>query len=1415
MNNIPMSMSQLNASSLYSQHQQQQYQQQYYQQSQQQQQPQQQYYQQSQQQVYGDESTSTTPNTSSRYYYNVTPSPATPLSAVGSLVIPRSVITPTSPSPSLPLPQPHSTTTTTNFGNSSLGSGESPMMMIDQQPYHMIDPTTSQHHQQYQFQQTTQPLNKQSTAATTSVSNNLASFSKEQEWQYIFKNAVSMIDESIANLDTLVDPTKTLDSTPITGYNYFESANPVWSTLLLEKHIQFPQEITQRYLTANTKTLQGIFPEIGKAWISIDQTLFLWDYRDGINGGELITNHLSQIITACGLVVPRRNVFKDTVKYLLVVSTHVEIFLFALSFQNNDEQKVELITTPLVIPTDSVIINDIVGTDEGRIFVGGQDGNLYEIVYNDGQSSWFRTSKISKINHTTSIWNSIWASKKAEIIQILYDSQRRMIFTLDKNSVINRYYLGATNKNALIHEQPLTPLARYNTESRLSIISINLSSQVDYQLIAICSNGVRLYISQNSGHLKYARKPPITGTEPHYSFYCNGVYFVAIESSELMDKLIGTTPFSRKMIKRLYEADNQGFITSSNEDPLEERPNQINIKGRVNVIKEDIVNVATGTSSTSSIVFYKEFKYEHATIPRRFLCLNSLGLHIITKLRYVDLLRNLLSLGNLIDIDTFYNEFGAIYSNSLCIAICCETPQSAPLLTEQFYGALSAPKSASQRLVDLAMTQFKRRAGKPSYLQAKAIFSQDMGTSVNQSEIVYSNAHNAVVAYISRVLSPIWSEVLIDASNSHCPWSAIQLKTIQSHLVNLLLFLENSNLVQKNESDIPISKKPINEQSTDEDALKNEKRNLLGIKKLIQKSLQVINLFLILLQFNFQQIFEGMEGLSHDDKQKMYQFKFKDYVQNQTDLSPSKNVPSLLIVSCMKLLNSLNIQIDNVTRQLEYECPDIFKKTDKQLIVAKDKLKNAIRDGKSHYTDQLVKDALMILDEISPKFDLNEIIGYLVAIQYFEYIVPLALTYASRLDPNNLTQNQNNKQSSDPSKANEAKEKEELKKKALFEIFKVIDLIINDQDDFASKEFIDYMINQILASNDRICHEMLYSWLLTNNLVDKLFDIKSPYITEFLYENDIELCWKQLAKNSQFEDAAKILIEIAEKSKLLDKIKCYTNCALVLSELKENEIYLFAKRQLVFCQIQKKIVNQLSNLLENNSVAPEQKKEIKQSLDNLNDNIYDITTLFTEYARKYLLHEEMLYLVHIGNHDDQQFVKLLWKIIIEKEAQERYSDVNQLVEALKTKIVNIGYDLYPNDSTFPLQSIVNIAEKTVFVYGEQTQTSVDDALWLIRPLHDQVKIDYWTLLDQYREIIEDQNTSIESNEPTWRTNTERDYLISIFITLIETMLKLFPPQSVERHVFNTKRINYTLRQLKDKVSSQLKSRIDNLIKILN
>lgn len=53
------------------------------------------------------------------------------------------------------------------------------------------------------------------------------------------------------------------------------------------------------------------------------------------------------------------------------------------------------------LPTDNVGILDVQGTPEGRIFLGGKDGCLYEVVY-QAEDGWF-SRKCKKINHSVSM----------------------------------------------------------------------------------------------------------------------------------------------------------------------------------------------------------------------------------------------------------------------------------------------------------------------------------------------------------------------------------------------------------------------------------------------------------------------------------------------------------------------------------------------------------------------------------------------------------------------------------------------------------------------------------------------------------------------------------------------------------------------------------------------------------------------------------------------------------------------------------------------------------------------------------------------------------------------------------------------------------------------------------------------------
>lgn len=78
------------------------------------------------------------------------------------------------------------------------------------------------------------------------------------------------------------------------------------------------------------KCFMGLFTDIHRAWVTIDNKFFIWSYLDGSDFTEF--DELDQVIISVGLVKPKRSVFKDFVKYLLVLATPVEVVLVAVTF---------------------------------------------------------------------------------------------------------------------------------------------------------------------------------------------------------------------------------------------------------------------------------------------------------------------------------------------------------------------------------------------------------------------------------------------------------------------------------------------------------------------------------------------------------------------------------------------------------------------------------------------------------------------------------------------------------------------------------------------------------------------------------------------------------------------------------------------------------------------------------------------------------------------------------------------------------------------------------------------------------------------------------------------------------------------------------------------------------------------------
>ena len=136
-----------------------------------------------------------------------------------------------------------------------------------------------------------------------------------------------------------------------------------------------------------------------------------------------------QCIVSVGLVRPKSNVFTTAVEWCIVVTTPEEAILCALAkeegssssssidqhqqqqqpqsvdgnfgsttnnnggsnggrgFRHGNSSVLRLIPTRFILPTDSVPLTSICGSKEGRIFMGGVDGCMYEMTY-EGNSAY-------------------------------------------------------------------------------------------------------------------------------------------------------------------------------------------------------------------------------------------------------------------------------------------------------------------------------------------------------------------------------------------------------------------------------------------------------------------------------------------------------------------------------------------------------------------------------------------------------------------------------------------------------------------------------------------------------------------------------------------------------------------------------------------------------------------------------------------------------------------------------------------------------------------------------------------------------------------------------------------------------------------------------------------------------------------
>lgn len=1102
---------------------------------------------------------------------------------------------------------------------------------------------------------------------------------------------------------------------------------PIISSIM---KVPLPAEVIEQYINMEQNCALGIFPEISRAWLSIDSCIFFWAYDNASDVAYY--DGLDQTIVAVHLLKPRPNVFKDHIKYILCLITASEITLLGVTCP--DEPGSTGLSTFLLIPdplfklsTENVLLTEVAGTDDGRIFMAGNDGCLYEIFY-QAEDGWF-SRKCRLINHSQGILTYVTPaflnfSENEPIIQIEVDNTRKLLFARTEKSTLQLYDLGAdgasmrqvTSKSLSAVVNQASCIARTidtsNFKPIVGIKAFTIHESENINMVAVTQAGVRLYFTASVGDrptsldLVHVRLPP------------------------------GFTPSSAvqrpNSISKIYQRDNTYIMTSpqsenkdflwilSNdyyvyEDQMMEAFGVNSLEGRVWCIAEEIQQ--TPARLNEEIRNPPLIVKQHYEERRKFVLLTSEGVFIIHKQRPIDQLSLLLQ-------ETQNPESPAVRSffqstklteaclTSLILASSSNMPQELPL-------------------VDWATLAFFRYGS-------------------TQVDSPFSARHDAIYLYLARILRPLWQRKAAEE---------IDVSPYLRRLEELKRFLEsNSQIVGDQLKQPRISlKAPVERDNKWTSPLRPEPRNTVDVASeseslsslvcLLTRCVEVLNLYKLLYEHNFS------VNLHQEPQLRLSVMTFRDLIVIGGDMTTS--IASALV---RRYLDD-NVTTDTICNRLHELCPSIFCQENALQAKAHEMiLKSRTLTDKAEKERQM-NEAASLLRKIGSRLDLNSVCDLLHSAHAFKYIVDICLFVAEKRDPLNYASFHQASRIMNTT-LDEAEERARLNAVGLrmecyMRIIETLDRLMNN-DEF------NEVFQACIKSSDEIFHTKLYEWLCEKNLSSKLLEVQSPFVESFLKKkaesdsystNHLDLMWRFYERRGNFLGAAQILDKLASKpctDHELDERLAYLSrakgCVEAMATPGEYLHELEEKMEVVRIQIL--VYRRLKELPESHA--------IQEAINQLNYCLSDLTQLYQNYAQKFNLYDCQLSILKCGNHYDPSLIERLWKSIIDEIFNRTQNEPAETqLHILSYSVENLGKTLMPSERFFPTYFIIAYLEFKTHMYN--------NLRWVPRCL---VKVGFKpiNLLDPYHKFYKSREYSIYWPE-------KQVHALRVIATLIEDSLE--------------------------------------------
>ncbi|AMD22998.1 HHR229Wp [Eremothecium sinecaudum] len=295
--------------------------------------------------------------------------------------------------------------------------------------------------------------------------------------------------------------------------------------------VNIPDEILQEVSKAETRNDMGIFPDLDRCWIVIDNKLILWNIKDSTDFQSI--DDIKHTILKVHLVKPKKGVFVESVDYLLVIATLFDIYLLAITYKK-EAGELSIYNTGMVVSVNGLDVLDIVSYEKtGQIFfVGKTNGtNVWELQYSASED-WFN-SNCNKVCLTqmaisnllprniissfpgSGLIRSFFEEKtkysQEWIVQLAIDNSRGILYSLSSKSVIRAYKINSKSLDGPVSIELAyikriigttnakgAPILGNNYLKIMKIVVVTQIENNNLFLIAITVGGVRLYFNGSS-----------------------------------------------------------------------------------------------------------------------------------------------------------------------------------------------------------------------------------------------------------------------------------------------------------------------------------------------------------------------------------------------------------------------------------------------------------------------------------------------------------------------------------------------------------------------------------------------------------------------------------------------------------------------------------------------------------------------------------------------------------------------------------------------------------------------------------------------------------------------------------------------------------------------------------------------------